>query len=133
MILGGLGVGAIGAINESNEKAAVAAAAGAEEAALVKIFPAAVDDCNADPTFAVVSDGNRTLTIDNEGQDDFGGLSSLELWCIIEELKTPTAVVSHMEQTTSLDGRQTESWDNIEVSWSYHPDRGMDAVFTIAE
>jgi hypothetical protein len=36
-----------------------------------------------------------------------------------------------MNQTTSLDGRQTETWDDITVSFSYHTDRGMGSVLTI--
>lgn len=130
ILVGGLGVGAIGAMNENAAKTAAAE----KKAALKDVFPEAVDNCNADRTYAVVSDGDRTLTIDHEGDEDYrGGLSSTEMWCIIEVLGAPTAVMSHMEQTTSLDGRQTESWGNIEVSWSYHPDRGMDAVFEIVD
>ena len=33
--------------------------------------------------------------------------------------------------TTSIDGRQTESWDGITIEWSYHPDRGSDMVITL--
>ena len=59
------------------------------------------------------------------------GLNSEELYCVIEALNTPESAVSHFGQTTSLNGRQTESWGGITMSWSYHPDRGLDAVYTI--
>lgn len=32
-----------------------------------------------------------------------------------------------------MDGRQTETWNNLELSWSYHPDRGADFVVTLEE
>jgi len=75
-----------------------------------------------------------TMTINNVGKKDGGyGLDATTMWCVIDALGAPSSATSHMEQTTSMDGRQTESWDDIEVSWSYHPDRGMDSVWKIAE
>ncbi len=97
-------------------------------------MPEAVSLCAADKEFAVEGDHGLSLTIDNKGDEDYlGGLSTKAMMCIFDRLEAPTAVIAHMQQTTSMDGRQTEAWDNIEVSWSYHPDRGMDSVVTVAE
>jgi hypothetical protein len=79
----------------------------------------------------VISDEGHSLTIESKGEDDISGLDYEALFCIMDELGAPKAVTSHMEQTTSMDGRQTETWDDITISFSYHPDRGMDSVLTI--
>ncbi|PPH95697.1 hypothetical protein C5C56_16130 [Rathayibacter sp. AY1D1] len=82
---------------------------------------------------AELSDGDRTLTFDSQGKKESSGLAYSELECLLSATKAPTAVTSHLEQTTSLDGRQSEDWNNIELSWSYHPDRGADGVFELTD
>ncbi|TFD46616.1 hypothetical protein E3T33_04580 [Cryobacterium sp. TMT1-2-1] len=135
-LLMGVGISAGPAENQRHDDAlAETASVGAAEDAerLTKqILPRAANDCQADTAFAVVSDDHLSLTIDHKGKEDYsGGLSTREMMCIFDKLGVPSAVASHMQQTTSMDGRQTEAWDNIEVSWSYHPDRGMDSVVEI--
>jgi hypothetical protein len=112
---------------------AAATDAAAAEAAQQAVLGDALATCDVQDGDAGirVGDEGRTLTIDHRGEDDVVGASSEALFCIVAALDTPSAVVSHMEQTTSMDGRQTESWQNVTVSWSYHPDRGMDSVFTV--
>lgn len=73
-------------------------------------------------------DNGRTLTIDVKGQEDVSGATYDAQACILNELNAPSSAISHIEQTTSMDGRQTESWDGITIEWSYHPDRGSDMV-----
>ncbi|MDF2847135.1 MAG: hypothetical protein K0R97_1117 [Oerskovia sp.] len=134
----GLVVGVIGTLGvtsaqEAADEQARADAAAAAKEAQQAVLQAAMSACgldDGDPGLQVGDEG-RTLTVDHRGGDDSAGASSEELFCIVDALDTPSSVVSHMEQTTSMDGRQTESWDNITVSWSYHPDRGMDSIFTV--
>lgn len=130
LVVGGVAVGAAGAAQHDAE---AAAATDAAEAAKSTVFKDAVRGCGANQSYAVVGDEGRSLTIEHEGEEDYAGLSSTELWCIVEALDAPASVIAHMEQTTSMDGRQTESWDDIEISWSYHPDRGMDSVLTLTD
>lgn len=115
--------GAVGVIYGVNVAATTAAADA--------VFADALEECgvpnNAD---AEVSDGGRTLTINVRGEEDFSGISYAEMECIERALNTPQSVISHIGQTTSMDGRQSESWDGITMSWSYHPDRGLDSVYT---
>ena len=125
---GSLIIGAILSATEEREAASIAANA---DLAIKEVFRDAIGECDADRSFAIVGDGGLTLTIDAKGGDDYQGLNNVDLWCIVLELGAPASAIAHMEQTTSMDGRQTESWDEIEVSWSYHPDRGMDSVWTI--
>lgn len=51
--------------------------------------------------------------------------------CVLNALEAPDGIVAQMERTTALDGRQSASWDGITASWSYHPDRGLDIVFSL--
>ncbi|SDC39294.1 hypothetical protein SAMN05216410_1786 [Sanguibacter gelidistatuariae] len=101
----------------------------ADEAVLLD----AVTACDLTDTSGItLADKNLTLTFDHKGDEDSSGVEFSAIACLLDELDTPSAVTSHMDQTTSQDGRQTETWDNITVSWSYHPDRGMDGLFTVA-
>ncbi|GEC76440.1 hypothetical protein GCM10010213_25720 [Microbacterium maritypicum] len=83
------------------------------------------------PVGTTIADENRTLTIDVKGNDDSYGASYENQACILRALDAPSSVISHLEQTTSIDGRQTETWDGITSAWSYHPDRGSDMVITL--
>lgn len=79
-----------------------------------------------------LGDDGATLTFDMKGEDDFRGASIDGLACIFGALEMPSNVSSHIDQTTSMDGRQTESWGDLTISWSYHPDRGLDGVLTVS-
>lgn len=135
----GIAAGGVGftVVDDITVKASEERATAAAEEALddqKDTLRSAVRRCisSGNESFAVLADHRTTLTLEQKGNDDYlGGISATELWCVIDRLDTPAAVVSHMEQTTSLDGRQTEYWDGFEASWSYHPDRGMDTVITI--
>ena len=39
------------------------------------------------------------------------------------------ALYEKMGQTRSMDGRQTEENDNFAVSWTYHPDKGLNVMY----
>lgn len=39
------------------------------------------------------------------------------------------ATYNHMQETCALDGTQVEEQGNVIVSWSYHPDRGLEVTF----
>lgn len=53
--------------------------------------------------------------------------------CFGTELGMPGHVTSEMEQTRALDGRRDAAWDGFTVSWSYHPDDGMNAIFALSD
>lgn len=48
-----------------------------------------------------------------------------------EELGLPASILTKMGQTRALDGRQTETYEDIEVSWTYHPNQGLEVLYTI--
>lgn len=53
----------------------------------------------------------------------------------IEQVNTDlgfsSALIERMNSTTALQGRQTEENDNYRVSWTYHPDKGLDVLYEI--
>jgi hypothetical protein len=147
ILVGGVGLG-ISASNASQHAAAVAKVEAqkkvTEKAAEKKAKDAAtrkkytlltvLTNCGlGGNTDAELADDGYTLTVNGRGNDDFSGLLIDDEACILTGLNAPSAVISHVDQTTSMDGRQTETWGDITMAWSYHPDRGFDAVFTVAK
>jgi hypothetical protein len=97
-------------------------------------LPDALGACEADNTATsgfLLGDGDRSLTFDSRGEEDATGADAAVVLCVLGALDVPSSVLSHVEQTTSLDGRQTETWDDVTLAWSYHPDRGLDGVVTV--
>lgn len=91
-------------------------------------FQKAYDTCGA-PEGITVSDEGKTITINGIGEDDYSGAGLYDTVCVLDAIKTPEYVISNMETTNSLMGRQSATFgDNIDVSWSYHPDNGLDIV-----
>ncbi|AGL13903.1 hypothetical protein [Actinoplanes sp. N902-109] len=83
-------------------------------------------------TGLTIADAGQTLLLDGTGEEDFTGMRSSDLSCVLEVLRTPQAVREHMWDTRALDGRQEDSWPGFTASWSYHPDDGMDMVIRAA-
>jgi hypothetical protein len=91
-------------------------------------FADVVAGCEVDTQFAVVTD--NTLTVNQKGGDDAEGASMDDVWCLVRDLDTPSKVEAHMRETTGDDGAQFEKWDDLSVSWTYHPSAGLDVVWT---
>ena len=51
------------------------------------------------------------------------------LICLLGETKAPSGVSARMDNTTALDGAQHETWGTLTVTWTYHPDNGLDVIF----
>lgn len=67
--------------------------------------------------------------IQEDGTPTAEGIGAWFAWeCIRGALEIPGHVVSHMESTTSLQGRQEASWGDMAAAWSYHPNNGFNAT-----
>ncbi len=77
-----------------------------------------------------IADEGKTLIVDMMGEDDYTGASYGDVSCVVNDtdLAMPDYVVSAIESTRALDGRQSGEWDGFEAQWSYHPDSGLDLV-----
>jgi hypothetical protein len=107
-------------------------AAGASvELQVTSVLQLAADRCDVD---GAVGDGGSSLELDMEGEDlGSGVLSYTDVACVLQELDVPDSVVSKMDSTRSIDGRQTEDWDGIEANWTYHPDDGLDVILELRD
>lgn len=65
--------------------------------------------------------------------DDYYNATYLEiLKSAITALKLPNYIYQRMLKTTAMQGRQEVTANGITVSWTYHPNKGLEAMFTIA-
>jgi hypothetical protein len=74
-----------------------------------------------------VLDSGKTLSIDGEGKEDQGAPIE-EIACVLSAIPVPSYVTSRMDQTRAVDGVQREEFASFDISWSYHPDNGLDIV-----
>jgi hypothetical protein len=82
--------------------------------------------CNDGRTDTRIGDGGKTLIINSSGDPIKSIVDTQTVACVLDYLKTPAAVRSHIDSTRALDGRQTDSWDRFTAAWTYHPDDGLD-------
>ncbi len=94
------------------------------------VLSAAAEACGS-PEGITLQDDGMTLTFDHRGEDEVTGGDIADIMCVFTELEMPSRIATHMGQTTSMDGRQSATWDGLEIQWSYHPDRGMDGMITV--
>lgn len=81
----------------------------------------------------VASDGSYlyidTNMLDIDDYFDFDAYYAVE--DIIAELGLPQSLFAKMGETRSIDGIQSEEYDYVSVSWSYHPDYGLEVIFEL--
>lgn len=94
------------------------------------MFTAVRDHC--DLPDITVGDGGTTLILDGQGDEDPGGLPIEDMACALNAIDTPDFIVTQIDQTRALDGRQTASHEGYSYSWTYHPDNGLDIIVTDA-
>lgn len=90
------------------------------------------DHCNA--IWAEVGSDGSYLFIDTNPDDvDGEGIAYYQSCIAIEEINKelglPESLYEDMSQTTGNDGKQTEEFDEIIVSWKYHPDTGLEVIY----
>lgn len=78
-----------------------------------------------------LGDEGKTLSIDTMGEEDWSGASYEDLMCVLDNQKlgVPDYITQAVLNTRAIDGRQSDEFDGISMSWSYHPDNGMDITF----
>jgi hypothetical protein len=114
-------------LSARDEKQTQQAAQAAQRARLA-VFQDAKNACGASEAGLQVTDGGTTLIFDGYGSEDYAGAQSTVLSCVLLQLHTPDAVISHMSSTSALNGRQEDSWEGFTASWTYHPDNGLDVI-----
>ena len=86
------------------------------------------------PWATVGNDGSYLRIDTNPFDEDDNGLAYPEAWDAIkkvnEALGIPESVLSDMQQTSSMDGRQEYVSKKVKVSWKYHPDNGLEVTYS---
>lgn len=78
----------------------------------------------------LAEDGASLQVSNGTGHEGLAFLTAVAVSCVLDELGAPSSVSAKMDQTRALDGTQSDEWGGFEVSWTYHPDNGLGAVFT---
>lgn len=90
------------------------------------------DEIGGDGYCCTISSDGSCLQIDTN-PSDIDDFYSDSAWKMVEKanevLGLPDSLEEKMEDTTALDGRQTEKYDNVTVSWKYHPDNGLEVIY----
>ena len=82
--------------------------------------------------WVTVSKDGKSMKIDTNPADEEGYYSSKAtnaIRDINESLGLPDALYDKMGETRAIDGRQTATYKNISVSWTYHPDDGLEIIY----
>jgi hypothetical protein len=79
---------------------------------------------------ASIKDDGKTLILNHKGEEEKLGLSIDDFACVLLKLELPSSITAKMDSTRAMDGRQSGSWDDFEISWAYHPDDGLDTIIT---
>ena len=85
-------------------------------------------------SFAKVASDGSYLYVDTNPSDEDDKLdyaAYLAIKELNEALGLPESVNNKMDKTRSMDGIQTESGDGFEVSWTYHPNKGMEVTYSL--
>lgn len=89
-----------------------------------------------DPSYASVAADGSYLSIDTDPDSsylDYEEEALLAIFAVNEELDIPDSVIEKMGSTRALDGVQTQICGDIEVRWSYHPDNGLEVIYSLVE
>lgn len=86
-----------------------------------------------DEVYADIGDDGSYMFIDTNPFDleeyPYSSMAGLEIKDINELLGIPESVFARMEQTRALDGVQTYEGSWFTVSWTYHPDNGLEIMY----
>lgn len=96
----------------------------------VELLKNAYDAVKGNSRITLASDG-LSITVDSKNKYDIS--SFIDISTIISKLKLPDSLYDAMVSTNSLMGRQNETYNAWNVSWSYHPDNGLDVIFKLVE
>ena len=98
------------------------------DAAGPTVIETALETCDVSPGgyFALGDDGT-SLSMQTEGAES-AGADLADVACVLAEVDVPDSVLTRIDSTRALDGRQEASWDDLDASWGYHPDSGLDLV-----
>lgn len=84
------------------------------------------------PAYATVGSDGSYLCIDTNPSDleDYSNDDAVKAIVYVNiALGLPDYLLDDMGKTTALMGRQTETFEEVTVSWSYHPNNGLEVTY----
>lgn len=88
----------------------------------------AASSCDVEAnSWIVVGDEGQSISMQSEGAES-SGADYADVLCVLDALDVPDSVLSRIDATRALDGRQEGAWNDLSASWGYHPDNGLDIV-----
>lgn len=100
---------------------------------LKKVYNKVLEEDSGYYKFINIASDNSYIEIDTN-PNDIDDYYSSEAWELIEtinqELGFPKSLENKMLHTRSMDGKQTDKINNIEITWTYHPDNGLEVQYT---
>ena len=133
--------GTISALNEGTCTITISTSNGKTDSCEITVT-AAGPDFNAiynefcSSSYAKVATDGSYLSIDTNPldiDDYFNSDAYLAITEVNEALGLPESVINKMGQTRALDGMQTYTGKEVEVTWSYHPDNGLEVIYSTIE
>ena len=83
----------------------------------------------------VGSDGSYLSIDTNPYNEDDNGVAYIEAYEAVEKINNalglPQSLLNEMGETRGMDGKQSETFTDVgvTVSWSYHPDKGLEVTY----
>lgn len=119
-------------INNNNKKREAELAKKEEES---KINLTKIYEEYCDSEWAHLASDGSSLTIDTNPDDSLFNKSEEKATYgfvnVNKALGLPESVIQKMTHTRAVDGIQTASFEGLEISWSYHPDNGMEIIYEV--
>lgn len=131
--------GTISGINEGDCTITVKTKNGKTDTCSVVVTPAgpnlqAIYNEYCTSTFASIASDGSYLSIDTNpiDIDDYADQDAFSaIVAINEALELPESVLNKMGQTRAMDGIQSYSTSELDIDWTYHPNRGLEVNYTI--
>lgn len=131
--------GTIFGINEGNCTIGIKTKNGKTDTCEVTVLPAGPDFkaiyneyCTS--TFADIAWDGSYLSVDTNPSDidDYTNhAANLAIVNINAALKLPDSVLNRMSHTRAIDGIQSYSTDDLEITWTYHPNNGLEVIYSL--
>ena len=87
-------------------------------------FSQVADKCGNQSAMMSGDDDSLSADITYDGIDDTKASKAYE--CLVNELGIPSSTANKIDNTRTLDGMQSDTWDKIKVTWSYSADMDSD-------
>ena len=86
----------------------------------------------ADESWCDIASDGSYMKLDTNPYDIDDSFNS-DAWNKIEEVNTALgfseALMGKMGETRSMDGRQSDENNKFKVTWTYHPDKGLEVMY----